>query len=223
MYRIYLTCLLFALTMLGRSLHAGTVVRFETSLGSFDVGLFDDTAPNTVTNFLSYVRDGDYAGSIVHRSVPGFVIQGGGYYTDFSPVPVESPVANEFGASNVRGTLAMAKLSGNPDSADSQWFINLSDNGFLDQQNGGYTVFGEVLDDGMNVVDAIAALDRDASDVDGLAFTQLPVLDISLPPDQQRQPDNLVVVNRLSLVPEPSALSLVVWSLWLPIRGRVGR
>ena len=142
-----------------------TVVRFETVLGNFDVRLFDEDAPLTVQNFLNYVNDGDYNGSIIHRSSPGFVIQGGGYSYDptviFDDIPSDGSVVNEFSRSNVRGTIAMAKLAGDPDSATNQWFFNLTDNSAnLDTQNGGFTVFGEVMGNGMVVVDEIAALPR---------------------------------------------------------------
>lgn len=138
-------------------------VRIETPLGSFDVELFEEEAPKTVENFLNYVRDGDYENAFFHRSVPGFVLQGGGFTFmdgEIDNVPA-APVENEFNQSNLRGTLAMAKIGGDPDSATSQWFVNLADNSDnLDTQNGGFTVFGRVLGDGMEVVDAIASLQR---------------------------------------------------------------
>jgi len=139
------------------------VVRFETALGNFSIELFPQTAPNTVANFLKYVNDGDYQRSIIHRSVPGFVIQGGGFRLNsadiLEAVPADPPIVNEFRLPNTRGTVSMAKLGGNPNSATSQWFVSLADNrDILDPQNGGFTVFGQVIDDGMTVVDAIAAL-----------------------------------------------------------------
>jgi len=124
----------------------------------------EDTAPATVENFLKYVRDGDYVDMFFPRSVPGFVVQGGGFMFDETqgqPVAVQEdpPIANEFNVSNTRGTVAMARLSGQPDSATSQWFVNLEDNTALDSVDGGFTVFARVLGDGMDVVDAIGALD----------------------------------------------------------------
>jgi cyclophilin family peptidyl-prolyl cis-trans isomerase len=155
-----LFCTLFAATP-GNA----TIVEFQTSLGSFQVNLYDETTPGTVANFLNYVNNGAYTDSIVHRSVAGFVIQGGGFaYDGTSPIidiPANAPVNNEPTYSNVRGTIAMAKIGGNPDSATNQWFINLADNSAsLDPQNGGFTVFGEVTGSGMDTVDAIAALPR---------------------------------------------------------------
>jgi len=148
-------------------------VTFQTSLGNFDVELYDQSAPLTVQNFLNYVRDNDFDGSIFHRSVPGFIVQGGGFKTDFNQVPADPAVQNEPGISNTRGTIAMAKLGGNPNSATNQWFFNLADNSSnLNNQNGGFTVFGKVLGDGMQIVDAIAALSTINR---GGAFTNLPV------------------------------------------------
>lgn len=142
------------------------MVCFDTSVGEFCVRLFPEDAPQTVANFLKYVNDGDYDNTIIHRSEPGFVIQGGGFsYQDgFGPieVPKDPPVVNEFRRSNTRGTITMAKIDGNPNSATSEWFINLRDNntgaaneGNLDAQNGGFTVFGEVVV-GWPVVEEIA-------------------------------------------------------------------
>lgn len=144
---------------------AATVVEVRTNMGNFSVNLFDEDTPETVENFLEYVNSGAYANTVVHRLDPGFVIQSGGFsYNGALPldtVATGTPVINEPALSNVRGTLAMAKLSGDPDSATSQWFINLDDNSQnLDLQNGGFTVFGQVIDDGMEIVDNISELPR---------------------------------------------------------------
>jgi len=116
-----------------------------------DMALFSNRTPVTRTNFLKYVSDGDYANSFIHRSVPGFVIQGGGFRiinSTIVDVPTDPPIVNEFGVSNTLGTVSMAKLGGNPDSATSQWFISLGANtDILDPQNGGFTVFGRVTKD----------------------------------------------------------------------------
>lgn len=136
-------------------------VLLETSMGDIEIDLHPDVAPGHVQNFLNYVNDGDYNNSFIHRSVSGFIIQGGGFSFNeslFNYVPTDPPIENEFALSNVRGTVAMAKLGSDPDSATSQWFINLADNSLnLDQQNGGFTVFATVVE-GMDVVDAIASL-----------------------------------------------------------------
>ena len=160
-----------------------TVVEVQTSLGNIEINLFDETTPQTVDNFLSYVNSGSYASSVVHRSVSNFVIQGGGFtYTGpievsnfvLDRIPTGTSVGNEPKLSNVRGTIAMAKGS-HPDSATSQWFINLSDNSnSLDviTNSGGFTVFGQVVGDSMQVVDAIAALTKLNA---GGVFGELPI------------------------------------------------
>ncbi len=145
-----------------------TIVRFDTALGDFDVELFDTQTPQTVANFLRYVEAGDYTNTFFHRSVPGFVVQGGGFTYDGQPIddpnhypaiPQFAPVQNEPKISNTIGTIAMAKLGGDPNSATNQFFFNLGDNSSnLDNQNGGFTAFGRVLGTGLNVVNKIAAL-----------------------------------------------------------------
>ncbi|MGA0846684.1 MAG: peptidylprolyl isomerase, partial [Luteolibacter sp.] len=136
------------------------VVRFTSQFNAggipvvLDVALFSNRTPVTRANFLNYVNDGDYNNSFIHRSVPGFVIQGGGFRIGTSgieSVPVDAAIVNEFGISNTVATVSMAKLGGNPDSATSQWFVSLganSDN--LDTQNEGFTVFGRVTKDTFN-------------------------------------------------------------------------
>ncbi len=142
---------------------APTSVRFHTNEGDIDVTLRPDKAPKTVANFLSYVNNGSYSNSIFHRSVPGFIIQGGGFQLKNGSVvaiPTLPTVVNEPGLSNTRGTLAMAKLGSDPNSATDQWFFNLTDNSAnLDNQNGGFTVFGQISNDaGLAVMDKIAAV-----------------------------------------------------------------
>ena len=140
------------------------IAQVKTSFGDFSIELFENITPGTVSNFLSYVNSGRYDGVLFHRSVNSFVLQGGGYIFNQSGYTLDSvrtdePIQNEFNVSNTRGTISMAKLGGNPNSATSQWFINLADNSLnLDVQNGGFTVFGKVIGDGMDVVDKIAAL-----------------------------------------------------------------
>ena len=142
---------------------AATVVRFDTILGTFDVELYDANTPLTVDNFLNYVRRGDYDYSIFHRLDHGFVLQGGGQaLTDTGDrvgIPADPPVLNEPGISNTRGTIAMAKIDGDPNSATSEFFFNLADNLFLDDpnNNGGFTVFGSLIRDGMAAVDLLAS------------------------------------------------------------------
>lgn len=142
---------------------AGTIVRISTSIGDFSIELLDDIAPITVQNFLNYVNRNDYNGTYIHRAVNNFVVQGGGYrfrlFEGPIDVPSDPPIQNEFGTSNTRGTVAMAKIEGDPNSATNQWFVNVADNSAsLDTSNGGFTVFGNVLGEGMVTVDAIDAL-----------------------------------------------------------------
>jgi cyclophilin family peptidyl-prolyl cis-trans isomerase len=217
-----------------------TIVRFETVLGSFDVELFDDLMPLTVANFLVYVEEGRYDGSVVHRAsdtsdpLPrDFVIQGGGYFLhdpdppDPSAVITTSTVVTDpaiddepgggiAGPSNVRGTIAMAKSG--PDTATSQWFINQGDNSFLDdpmRSDGGFSAFGRVLGDGMTVVDAIGALPLPPDFGISIAapFNDLPLRDFSGSAINDIREIHTVVVGSITVVPEPSGSLLAVAGL----------
>jgi cyclophilin family peptidyl-prolyl cis-trans isomerase len=138
-------------------------VQLTTSMGSIVIKLNPDAAPKTVENFLAYVEDDHYDGTIFHRVIDGFMIQGGGFTEAFRQKPTKDPVPNEAhnGLKNQKGTVAMARTS-DVDSATAQFFINVSDNAFLDHrsktpQGYGYCVFGKVVD-GMEVVDKIRAV-----------------------------------------------------------------
>ena len=140
---------------------AKTKVRMETSVGTITLELDGEKSPKTVANFVKYAGDGFYDGTIFHRVIDGFMIQGGGFTRDLNQKQTRETIPNEAanGLKNRRGTIAMARTM-IPDSATSQFFINLVDNDFLDfrsetPQGYGYAVFGEVTD-GMDVVDAIA-------------------------------------------------------------------
>ena len=139
------------------------VVVLETNLGLIKIELTPSNTPVTVENFLQYVNDGFFAGTIFHRVVPGFVIQGGGFTEDFTKKETRDPIENEAakGIKNVRGTISMARTRAR-NSATSQFFISLSDNPMLDYRGEhptgyGYAAFGQVIE-GMEVVDAIAAI-----------------------------------------------------------------
>jgi len=136
------------------------MVVFETSKGAFTIELFPDEAPVTVENFLQYVDDGFFDGTVFHRVIPKFVIQGGGFTEAMKQKPTRASITNEAdnGLKNLRGTLSMARTS-DVNSATSQFFVNLADNAFLDHgsRDFGYAVFGKVVD-GLDVVDAIAAV-----------------------------------------------------------------
>ncbi|MDP4548963.1 MULTISPECIES: peptidylprolyl isomerase [unclassified Marinobacter] len=135
-------------------------VRFVTSEGAFELLLRPDVAPKTVENFLSYVEDGFYSETIFHRVISGFMIQGGGFTADMSRKPTKAPIVNEGSQTlpNLRGTIAMARTN-DPDSATSQFFINVVNNDFLNAgvRGPGYAVFGKVTE-GMGVVDKIASV-----------------------------------------------------------------
>ena len=146
----------------GKAAAAAPRVTLSTSKGDIVVELYPDKAPQTVKSFLAYVNEKFYDGTIFHRVIPGFMIQGGGFTADMNQKATHAPVKNEAdnGLSNVRGSIAMARTS-DPHSASSQFFINLKDNTFLDraqsQDGWGYTVFGKVVS-GMDAVDAIAGV-----------------------------------------------------------------
>ncbi|MGL5832802.1 MAG: peptidylprolyl isomerase [Waterburya sp.] len=185
----------------------GQIARFEfadsAGGGVTNVLLFDQEgvgAQTTVENFLNYVEAGDYDHSIIHRSVPGFIIQGGGFAVDQGQVfelPAHDPVVNEFSTerSNLQGTIAMAKLGDDPDSATNQWFFNLEDNSEnLDQQNEGFTVFGQVLSEAdFQPLEAIANLEIVNG---GGAFETVPITDTTEP----MTIDDLVLLEQVSLV-----------------------
>ncbi len=140
-----------------------TTVVFTTNLGSFEIELDEAKAPKSVENFLKYVDDKHYDGTIFHRVIPGFMAQGGGYDGDMEKKPTRDAVQNEAdnGLKNTRGTVAMARTS-DPHSATAQFFVNVKDNAFLDHtgknaQGWGYAVFGTVTS-GMDVVDKMVAV-----------------------------------------------------------------
>ncbi len=167
-------------------------VLIETSKGNITVELFPARAPGSTANFLQYVESGFYDGTIFHRVIPRFMIQGGGMTADMTEKPRGTPIRNEAdnGLRNLRGTLAMARTA-DPHSATSQFFINVADNRFLDHrgqsvEGWGYAVFGEVVD-GMDVVDAIVAVPRGNRGPHG---------DVPLEP---------VVMTRVSVVPPAQA------------------
>lgn len=151
---------LAALAPMSFAATAATQVQVDTNMGSFVLELNDKAAPKTVANFLTYVKSGFYKNTLFHRVIPNFMIQGGGFVSGMdekdtrAPIPIES----RNGLSNARGTIAMARTN-DPNSATSQFFINVKDNHFLNasasRDGYGYTVFGKVIA-GMNTVDAIA-------------------------------------------------------------------
>ena len=166
-----------------------SAVRIVTNLGTMDFILYNSATPATVTNFLSYVNASvnNYNGAVFHRSVPGFIVQGGAFKVqsapnNFTATPTSPSPTNEPGISNLRGTVAMAKVGGNPDSATDQFFVNLANNSSnLDRDsgsvnaNGGFTAFARVAGNGMTTADAIAGLPRvqTGANIDGVANSSL--------------------------------------------------
>ena len=156
---------------------AGPTVKFQTSLGEFVVEVYPDKAPKTVENFLQYVKDKHYDGTIFHRVIGNFMVQGGGYIFSLSEKSTRGPIPLEAnnGLTNDRGTIAMARI-GNPNSATSQFFINVVDNPGLNApkpDGHGYAVFGKVVS-GMDIVDKI----RNAPTTSKGVFQNLPVTNI---------------------------------------------
>lgn len=161
-FRVNRSAVLTAALLLGAAhAQAGVLARFQMGVGTIDVELYDQDKPITVENFLKYARSGAWNDTILHRFVPGFVIQGGSYglaptETLFSllsvppeVIPTLPPIRNEYSVgrtfSNAQGTIAMARIGGQPDSATASWFFNLENNTSLDGVDGGFTVFGRMI------------------------------------------------------------------------------
>ena len=182
---------------------SATTVQFQTVLGDINVELFDKTTPKTVENFLAYVKAEAYVNTIIHRSMVNFVVQGGGYqYTGKLPlvaITQNAKVINEPVYSNVRGTIAMAKVGSDANSATNQWFFNFNDNAAnLDKQNGGFTVFGQVTGNGMEIVDKIADLKR--FNMDNGVFASVPLRDYTAEDNTNKVPvtgDNLMLIENI--------------------------
>ena len=158
MRKLFASLVLVASCFASQAAIAGPKVEFKTTMGNFVVELDDVKAPKTTANFLNYVKSGFYNGTIFHRVIDGFMIQGGGFTADLNQKPTEAPVVSEAqnGLKNNVYTIAMARTS-DPDSATSQFFINVKDNVALDYPNSmgnGYTVFGRVIS-GTQTIDAI--------------------------------------------------------------------
>ncbi len=184
------------------SLVNATIVEFQTSQGNFQVNLFDQTTPETVENFLQYIDEQHYTNSVVHRAIPDFVVQGGGYTFEgdwpLERINTNPSVINEPVYSNVKGTIAMAKVGGSPNSATDQWFFNLDNNSAgsskLDTENAGYTVFGQVIGDGMTVVEKIAGLDL-CQDIPMIEYSSQNCTELTTPGIE-----NFVILNQIIII-----------------------
>lgn len=184
----------------------GTTVEIQTPLGNIPLELYSQT-PNTDANFEQYITNGEYKNVIIHRSVPGFVIQGGGYSPSGTHITQLSPVQSEAGISNTTGTIAMA-LSTGPNSGTSEWFINLTDNSSLldgTSDGGPFTVFGTVIYNGLQVADEIASLpvvdDTQATSPAPDAFSSLPVQSGTNGATVSSEPASNMVVTNTVIVP----------------------
>jgi|GEM_PF-136556 len=185
-------------------------VSTDTPYGGFLMELLPTDAPKTVANFLAYVKDGAYENTIIHRSTSltndGLaVLQAGGFTADgsLSAIPTFAPITNEYSLSNAPGTVAMAKLGGNPNSATSQWFVNVSDNSSTlnSSNNGGFTVFAKILGNGMSsVIDPIASLQTYNLSGYNSAFTETPLQGVTNG-QQTLYLSNLVTFTRVATLP----------------------
>ena len=209
---------------------AGTLAQFRTPIGTLDVELYDQDKPITVRNFIRYVQAGAYTNMFLHRWVPGFVIQGGGYFVtnrftapSIPNVRAFAPILNEYNGdarfSNLYGTIAMAKLGGDPNSATSQWFFNLANNAAnLDTQNGGFTVFGRVIG-GTNVLNRFNSTTTTngvfSKNIDNGALSQLPVL------NAQPSYDDLIYVDISLLNVRVSATNGTRFITWNSVSNRL--
>ncbi len=200
-----------------------TVRRGTLGTGTIDLALDTQHAPLTVANFLAYINAGRYAANIIHRSEPGFVIQGGGFAfssdVQVGFVQAFAAVQNEPGVSNLRGTVAMAKLGDDPNSATSQWFVNLADTNaatpggaMLDSQNGGFTVFGRVVGNGMTVADAVAAMQRFDNSGFASAWDHMPMSASALSRTNVVE-TSMAVISPLAFTATSSSGSLVTVSI----------
>ena len=183
--RVVVLCVAALGAAVGTARAANPVVAVETSHGTFKIELFEDKAPVTVKNFLQYAEDKHYDGTVFHRVISNFMIQGGGFEPGMKEKKTRDPIKNESanGLSNLKGTIAMARVGrdvGNvkaADSATAQWFVNVKDNTFLDRakaaDGAGYCVFGRVID-GLDVVEKI----RDVETGPSNGFDDVPTKDV---------------------------------------------
>ena len=204
---------LFTCSIIFSAVTEATIVEFITSQGKVEVNLFDKTTPKTVENFLNYVDEQHYSSSVIHRVSPNFVVQGGGFkFTGTWPLTALTPnasIINEPVYSNVKGSIAMAKRGDDKNSATNQWFFNLQDNNDpnntnnLDIQNGGFTVFGQVIS-GMGVIEKIGRLGRcnneNLTDIPVIKESTQSCADLVAPGIE-----NFVVVNNINIIDSSDA------------------
>ncbi len=218
---------------------AGTLAQFRTVFGDIEVELFDQDKPITVQNFVRYVQSGRYRNLILHRCDPSFVVQGGGFVVTnrgatnwrVAYLPTFGAISNEFSTgiihSNTYGTIAMARVGGQTNSATSQWFFNLTNSPFLDTVDGGFTVFGRMIR-GTNVLDRFRAFHRySATETNsvivnaGTSFSELPLL--SLSPSLIVSESDLVFVDVSLLNVQVKSVSAGREISWNSARGLTNR
>lgn len=199
-----------------------SIVHLHTNFGDIDIELFDNTAAKTVANFFNYVDSNRFDSTIFHRSAKNFVLQGGGFEFVATPTPhlddvataTEPTVDNEFGAQNTRGTVAMAKLGNNANSATSQFFFNLNNNTNLNTQNGGFTVFGQLVDGSdQRIVDIMAAIPTQNRTGTDSALGELPLRNYTgtnFPTDTTA--NNFLVVEDVEILRQTEELTYTVTS-----------
>lgn len=190
-----------------------TTVRIRTNLGDIDVQMLTNSAPRTVENFMRYVNRKAYDNTIFHRSVRNFIVQGGGFSANLPAlpgIPSDPPVINEFRESNIRGTVAMAKFGDDPNSATNQWFFNLSNSNAtnLDNQNGGFTVFGRIVDNAsLAVMDRLASIPVPSPGPLPAPFNDMPLQNYTS--GAPVQASNLVIVQSITelVATDPPSIS----------------
>ena len=176
--KVLILCFVVFSVVAGTARAANPVVAVETNHGTFKIELFEDKAPGTVKNFLKYAEDKHYDGTVFHRVISDFMIQGGGFEPGMKEKKSREAIKNESsnGLSNLKGTIAMAR-TGEPDSATAQWYVNVKDNTFLDKAKArdgvGYCVFGRVTE-GLDVIDKIKAVDTGTAK----GFENVPTTDV---------------------------------------------
>ena len=176
--KVLILCFVVFSVVAGTARAANPVVAVETNHGTFKIELFEDKAPGTVKNFLKYAEDKHYDGTVFHRVISDFMIQGGGFEPGMKEKKSREAIKNESsnGLSNLKGTIAMAR-TGEPDSATAQWYVNVKDNTFLDKAKArdgvGYCVFGRIIE-GLDVVDKIKGVDTGTAK----GFENVPTTDV---------------------------------------------
>jgi|GEM_PF-1958013 len=190
-------------------LTGGTVIEMETPLGNMFFQLTDSQTPNTVANFKTYINNGEYQPTIIQRSAPTFVLQGGGTKPSGAENNPVQTLSTEAGILNTKGTIAMALTSAGRNSGTNQWFINLANNPFLDgtMDGGPFTVFGNIIDNGMAIANQIAALPIIDGSAENFNWGALPVINYSGPSTASSVPQNNLVTDQIVRVSKANAVA----------------